>query len=422
MARSCLLFFFFTFIYFSATAQDPTEKVRIDSVLLKKVSADYQNASIKSIITDFGSKYGLKFSYAGSNINLEQRISIHVRDTSLFHFLNVLTYGPGLDYSLVASYIVLFKPDILKSLVDAESEALDSVPVFDIQDNPREKNEKIIYKLSLLDLVNGANVYDKSFQKDSVEVSTDDSVKVLDKKQRRKRIRLIRKQYRSEAWSVLSARPEISMWRLRGTTNQSIDYGIYNDYGNPDLSFTIQAAFSRRVINNFFIQPGLKASYLSKKGTHTDYQISFLQPGVVHKVSYEYESRFIFADFTFLFGYEHKVGKNKLTLSGGYFIGLLIKQTSPKFFPYFETKYYLSGPPYYNSNYERIVREEIPYREFIPGVMGEILYYREINKRIDFMVGLHTRFMTFSIYKKTAPISERALTQGLSLGLRYNFK
>lgn len=428
MARSCLFCLFIFFITIYAPAQDsytksPEKVVGKDSLFQKKISADYKNESIKSIITDVSQKYGFKFSYAGSNIDLNRKISIQTRDTGFFYFLKILTKGPDLDFSIVGEYTVLFKPDILNEIPKKSGqEKNDSVTVFEIPDDSKEKKDKIIYRLSILDLINGASVYNEKLPEDTILINTRDSLKVLDKKQRRKRVRLVRRQYRSEVWGLFSARPEISIWRMKGTTNQSIDYGIYNDYGHPDLSFTLQAAFSRRIIKNFFLQPGLKASYLSKKGIHTDYQISFLKPGVVQTVSYEYESRFIFADLTVQFGYEHKVGKNKLTLSGGYFIGLLIKQTSPTYFPYFETKYYLSGPPYYNSNYERIVREEIPYREFIPGIMGEILYYREVNKKVDLMIGFHARFITFSIYTKTAPISEKALTEGFSLGLRYNFK
>src|SRR5690606_29108046 len=104
------------------------------------------------------------------------------------------------------------------------------------------------------------------------------------------------------------------------------------------------------------------------------------------------------------------------------FSGILVRNVSPKLFPYYETKYYVDGPPYFNASYERIERETISYRKIVPGLMAEGLYFRQIMPKTDFMLGIHARFITHSIYNHDEPISEKAFTAGISLGLRYNFK
>ena len=56
------------------------------------------------------------------------------------------------------------------------------------------------------------------------------------------------------------------------------------------------------------------------------------------------------------------------------------------------------------------------------GVMADILFYRSVHQRLDLFAGIHARLQLHSIYKKEAQIGERSLSEGVSIGVRYNVR
>ena len=401
-----------------------------DSIGSIQISLDYKDTRLQKILSDISLNYSLNFSYAGSMIPLDTLMSVSLSQVPINTFLTILSERFNIEHSVVGIYIVLFRNTFYQQQKDklaklpAESEYKDSINLYPIR--YEQKNAQVLYKVSLWDIILGAETAKNSVttqRKDTVIfIQKNDSLKIKDRELYRKRVRLIRKRYRSNQWTTLSLRPEFSMWYMKGTTNQSIDYKLYNDYGAPDPGITLQTGYAIRVLGSFFVKPGLNASYQIKRGVHTDYYVSFLTPSFIEERSYKYDSRLIFSAFTLQAGYEHKAGKNKVTLPAGYFGAVLIRKTAPRYFPYFETKYYVSGPPYYNSNYERIRREEIRYRDWVMGVMADILFYRSVHQRLDLFAGIHARLQLHSIYKKEAQIGERSLSEGVSIGVRYNVR
>ncbi len=434
MIRSCLILFF-CFLYsgdiFPQKNADVKPVATRDSIRSIQISLVYKDVRLQKILSDISLDYSLNFSYAGSMIPLDTLMSFNVSQISLGSFLDILSERFAIEHSIIGIYIVLFRKTFYQEQknkiknIPADSAFKDTISLYPVK-YAQNKNIPVLYKVSLWDIVSGAEITkDPVFiqNRDSVIlVQKHDSLKIRDRQLYRKRVRLIRRKYRSNQWTTLSLHPEFSIWNMKGTTNQSIDYKLYNDYGGPDPGITLQTGHAIRVLGSFFIKPGLNASYQIKRGIHTDYYVSFLTPSFVEERSYRYDSRLIFSAFTLQAGYEHKAGKNKVTLSGGYFGAVLIRKTAPRYFPYFETKYYVAGPPYYNSNYERIRREEIRYRDWVMGVMADILFYRSIHQRFDLFAGIHARLQLHSIYTKEAQISERSLSEGVSIGVRYNMR
>lgn len=432
MIRSCLVLFFCFLYSVDILSQGRADMQNLatdrDSIRSIQISLNYKEARLQKILSDISQNYSLNFSYAGSRIPLDTLISVNAEQTSLGNFLDILSDRFHIEHSVVGIYIVLFRKTFYqeqktKTDVLAKTEYQDTISLYSLR---YETYNQVLYKVTLWDIIAGAKTIKDSViipSRDSVmHTNKNDSLKIKDRELYRKRIRLIRKAYRSNQWTTLSLRPEFSIWYMKGTTNQSIDYSLYNDYQSPDPGITLQAGYAVRVLGNFFVKPGLNASYQIKRGVHTDYYVSFLAPSFVEKRSYTYDSRLIFSAFTLQGGYEHKAGKNKVTLSGGCFGAILIRKTAPRYFPYFETKYYVSGPPYHNSNYERIRREEIRYRDWVMGLMADILFYRSIHQRFDLFAGIHARLQLHSIYAKEAQISERAISEGVTIGARYNVR
>ncbi len=424
MLRSCLIFFCFIVYSGAILAQkhidNNSSEIR-DSIRSTSVSLHYQNVELRKILSDVSTNYSLSFSYAGSTLPLNALMSVDMENAPLENFLDLLSARLRIGHSVIGINIVLFRETFYeeRKREATQSALMDTVIAYPII--TKNKNDLKFYKISLWDIILGAKNIQRSLKEDSLLVARNsDSLKAIERKLYRKRVRLIREQRRSNQWGTLSLRPELSIWHMKGTTNQSINYKQYNNYGAPDPGVSVHMGYAIRLWKNFFIQPGLKVSYQTKKGEHTDYYVSFLTPSEIERRVYPYDSRLIFSSFSLQAGLEHKVGKNKITISGGYFTAALIRQTAPQYFPYFETKYYISGPPYYNSNYERIRREEIKYRDWLIGAMADVLFYRAIYRRLDIFAGIHTRIQLQSIYSKEAQISERALTGGISIGVRYN--
>lgn len=386
-------------------------------------TSNYSNTTFRDILEDLSANYQFKFSYAGSVLPMDTIISRQCRSSSIDQILECILTDLPIKHRIIGSQIVFYKSNLLVSRsIDSTRFHKDSIEVKPVLSKKRKLE---IYKLSLIDLLYGASVYNS----DTLPVRIDtlenqekiDSIKQRERENRRKRVRLLRKQYRSNQWGYISFNPEVSYWRMRGTTNQSIDYDIFNDYGSPDLGVSFQASYSKRIVNDIFFQAGFLGNFLAKNGTHTDYYVSFLEPGKVYQEQFEYETRFGYVNLYFQIGYEYKVGLNKIVLAAGGFSGMLVRSVSPVYFPYFETKYYVDGPPYYNANYERIEREKISYRSIVPGLIAEALYFRQLVAKTDFMVGVQARFITHSIYNREEPINEKAFTVGVRIGLRYNF-
>jgi len=387
-------------------------------------AAKYSQTSLRNILKDLSAKYQFNFSYAGSVLPMDSLISRQCQHGTINQFIECILTDLPIKHRIIGNQIVLFKSNLIvvkqADTTKIEQDSIEVKPVFP------KKQKFEIYKLGLIDLLYGASVL--SIDTLGVDIDTLilqdklDSIKQKERAIQRKRIRLVKKQYRSNQWGYISLNPEISYWRMRGTTNQSIDYSIFNDYESPDLGISLQTSYSIRIVKDLFLQIGVLGTYLSKNGKHTDYYVSFLDPNKVTQTQFDYEMRYGFVNLYFQVGYEYKFALNKIVLAAGGFTGMMVGSVSPIYFPYFETKYYVSGPPYYNANYERIEIEEISYRKFVPGLMAEALYFRQILPKTDFMLGLHARYITHSIYEREEPINEKAFTAGLSIGLRYNFK
>jgi hypothetical protein len=420
MNRSYQLFFIlFLLIYHSYAGYGQNTLADKNSY-----SVAYSNATLKNILQDLYGKYHFNFSYAGSMLPMDTIVSRQCQSSSVSQFIHCILADLPIKHQVIGNQIVLYRSNLfVKRNTDSLKTTKDSIVVRSL--HPKKRTFEI-YKISLIDLLYGASLYNSDSlitQPDTLmNLSNLDSIKRKEREVRRKRIRLVRKQYRSNQWGYISFNPELSTWRMRGTTNQSIDYSIFNDYGSSDLGSSLQISYSIRIVKDLFLQAGFLGNYLTKNGKHTDYYVSFLDPGNVEKVQYNYEARFGYANLYFQFGYEYKYALNKVVLAAGGFSGILVRNVSPKLFPYYETKYYVDGPPYFNANYERIEREAISYRKIVPGLMAEGLYFKQIMPKTDFVLGIHARYITHSIYNRDEPISEKAFTAGISLGLRYNFK
>ena len=77
--------------------------------LESRVSINYQNVRLATVLAGIKTKYGVRFSYANNLIPLDKKVTISVQDKALGQALNELFKPIGINYTLLGGQIVLKK-------------------------------------------------------------------------------------------------------------------------------------------------------------------------------------------------------------------------------------------------------------------------------------------------------------------------
>lgn len=78
-------------------------------LLEKRVTLNYNQARLATVLAGIKAKYGVGFSYANNHLPLDKKMSVSVTDKPLAEALNELFKESGIRYNLVAGQIVLTK-------------------------------------------------------------------------------------------------------------------------------------------------------------------------------------------------------------------------------------------------------------------------------------------------------------------------
>jgi hypothetical protein len=78
-----------------------------DSILMKKVTLNYENTPLITILKAISEKTGIHFSYSNSAIDVNQKISIKTNDASLKEALDIISEQLNIEYRIVKGQVVL---------------------------------------------------------------------------------------------------------------------------------------------------------------------------------------------------------------------------------------------------------------------------------------------------------------------------
>ncbi|CAN5384611.1 hypothetical protein BH23BAC1_BH23BAC1_05460 [soil metagenome] len=84
------------------------------NVLEKRVTFQYKEATLESILKDLDQRYGIKFSYVNNLVPLSQKINAQVKEQPLKDGLELILAATDIDYQLVNGQVVLRKNQLKK--------------------------------------------------------------------------------------------------------------------------------------------------------------------------------------------------------------------------------------------------------------------------------------------------------------------
>lgn len=394
-----------------------------------EITLNLHDVSLEKALISIHNKYSVNFSYSEDFIPLNTFVSIRANKKKLKYVLDQLFADLRVGYLVVGDVIVLVKKDFAEELKQdsLKVQNQDSLKVYSLTPQSRIGGHKYSYKLSLKDLLKYpvylGLLYNVQYDKDSLKVvrAKLDSLHEFERKLRKARIKLINSQSEFYRFSLgISFRPEWALWSL-SASDPGKNFSPYNDYGYPDLSYSFSLFLRVRLRRKFFIQPSFLYTSLNRKGIHTDYLVSLLNPGVSNPVSSNFSSNYGFATFSCSGGIETRLKKVRLSFAPGIFISRLANRQAPDYFPYYQPVYYFLGPPYYDNNHNRLYPEKINYRNWNYGVSFSTQVIFILTENLDFFTGIRGTWFLKSIYGSSSSIKEQVKTAGLELGVRVNF-
>jgi hypothetical protein len=432
MIRTCLFLFFLFFntvLIVNAqndNASDSGQKNSNHSILNKKVTGSYKGVTVESVLEDLSFRYKINFSYVSELIPLDHKVYATVKNQPLELLLDQIFRKIPISYLGLEDQVILVKKKLADQLRSGNE---DSVRVISITSRSalREGNVKI----SVRDLLKG-DLKSPFSEEIQIKLRVQDSImhteKFLDSlteanlKLRRARVKLMKsKEFHPKVGVEMLLRGELAYWDIYGAFDQSIDYDKFNNYHNPDFSYSETVSVRYRFFREFYIQPGIGSANIIRRGTHTDYLINRVTLESPQAVRYKFSSNFNYLFLTFEAGAGIRISRSKILFGAGYWQGIMVGKDAPEELPYFEPKYYLPGSPeVMNSRMEKLKPEKIEYKRFYPAFTANVRLQYKISEYMELLTEIHYRNHYTSIYAAKSSIVEKVYLWGVGLGLRVN--
>lgn len=118
-----------------------------EPLLDKKVSFNYQDATLEHILKDLGSKYDLKFSYVNNMIPLSEKTSLVMENITVKEGLAAILSDLGLEYKLINGQVVLVKSIVMRPAEAVKSSKIEKQAEKEPQAHEEVSEEKMIMEL-----------------------------------------------------------------------------------------------------------------------------------------------------------------------------------------------------------------------------------------------------------------------------------
>ena len=101
MNRRLIFLFFFSLITIYSFCQE--------NILETRISADFTDVPLSSVLSELNRSYGLNFSYSESIISTDINVTVHMNDVTVDEMLREIFSETLIDYKIVNTRIVLYK-------------------------------------------------------------------------------------------------------------------------------------------------------------------------------------------------------------------------------------------------------------------------------------------------------------------------
>lgn len=408
---------------FSGLSQSVKTSAESPAFLNKTLSAEYKDQTLEQILLDITTSQGIDFFYANQLPALQAKITVSFKEKTLSKVLNDLLSPRNIGYMVMESGIVLIPEKVAEEVAKEGSALEDSLTIMPVAKTASKKPiRKYTYSGLKKKTLFSSLPWESRIEKPIPSFGEEDSL-VYHKKTLRK----LRKHYLSywlqrKMFSVqVGFRPELTWWDMSAGRDADLEIKRYNSYKNPSLSFSLGAE-GQLQIHRWIFFAGLNFTNLTRKGIHSEYQVDYLNSDVSHEITSNYSSNYNLFGFTGGAGYIFKAGLFQVHLLAGIDNKFMLRMAGARYFPYYESKYFLFGPPYYNKSFEPLSPEKINFRTYLPVTFQSVKCIFFIQEKLDVVSSLSFQQFLTSIYTDDPVVNEKPLVAGVEIGVRYNFR